>query len=87
MSLANTRGGRVPPGRYTLRLSLGEETREVPLDVLRDPRHVEVSDADLRARWELMVRVRDAFHRCHDAVRTIRSVRDQLEEARARLEG
>jgi hypothetical protein len=86
MSLARTQGGRVPPGRYTMRLTLGEETREASLEVVGDPRHTHVSDADLQARWQLLLRVRDAFHRCHDAVRTIRSVRDQLEGVVARLE-
>jgi hypothetical protein len=86
MSLAGTRGGRVPPGGYTLRLSLGEETREATLTVARDPRHTEITDADLRARWDLMLRAAEAFHRCHDAVRTIRSVREQLEGVVARVE-
>ena len=36
-------------------------------------------DDDLRARWQLMTRLRDDFHQCHDAVRTIRSVRSQLD--------
>ncbi len=86
MSLSGTRGGRVPPGRYTLRLSLGEETLEAPLDVVGDPRHAHVTDDDLGARWLLMTRLRDDFHRCHDAVRTIRSVRAQLEAVVTRME-
>ena len=86
MSLAGKRGGRVPPGRYTLRLSLGEKTREASLDVARDPRHTHVTDDDLHAQWQLITRIRDAFHRCHDAVRRVRSVRDQLEAVVARIE-
>ena len=35
MSLAGTRGGRVPPGHYTLRLSLKQETLEAELESYR----------------------------------------------------
>ena len=43
---------RVPPGRYTVRLTAGGRTATQPLEVVRDPR-VPATDADLAAQFEL----------------------------------
>ncbi|MFV1985878.1 MAG: glycosyl hydrolase [Gemmatimonadota bacterium] len=73
--------GRVPavPGEYEVRLSTGDVSQTRPLDVAIDPRVAgEVSTADLQAQHDLMVRVRAMLEESHDAVREIRSIRDQM---------
>ncbi|MBV8529933.1 MAG: hypothetical protein JO104_01330, partial [Candidatus Eremiobacteraeota bacterium] len=49
-------GPLVPPGRYTVRLSVNGKTYTRPAAILRDPR-ISASDADLRAQYELSLRI------------------------------
>ncbi len=73
--------GRVPavPGEYEVRISTGDVSQARPLEVAIDPRVAdEVSVADLQAQHDLMVRVRSMLEESHDAVREIRSIRDQM---------
>jgi photosystem II stability/assembly factor-like uncharacterized protein len=70
-------GPMVPPGVYTARLTMGEWSDAVAVDVVPDPRSGGV-DADLEARYELAVAVYEELNRSHDALRRIRDVRDQV---------
>ncbi len=75
--------GRVPavPGRFEIRLSMGETRQTADLEVRIDPRVAEeVTVADLQAQHDLMVQVRDMLEQSHDAVRDIRSIRSQMKE-------
>ncbi|HSM04180.1 MAG TPA: hypothetical protein VK858_06150 [Longimicrobiales bacterium] len=78
-SLAYTGGMWAPPGRYTLRVGAGEVVREVTAEVGPDPRNPDVSVADLQAQYDLTRRVRDRLTAVHDAIREIRSIREQTE--------
>jgi len=75
--------GRVPavPGRYRVRLSMGEESQTQDLEVRIDPRVADqVTVADLQAQHDMMVRVREMLEQSHDAVRDIRSIRTQMKD-------
>ena len=75
--------GRVPsvPGSYQVRMTLGDITRTQDFEVMIDPRVADqITVADLQARYDLMVRVRDMLQESHDAIRDIRSVRAQMKE-------
>ncbi|MCG8469401.1 MAG: glycosyl hydrolase, partial [Gemmatimonadetes bacterium] len=75
--------GRVPavPGSYQVRLSSGESSQTRSLAVQIDPRVADqVTVADLRAQYDLMVRVRGMLEQSHDAVRDLRSVRSQMSD-------
>ena len=77
---ASTAGPAVPPGRYTARLTADGVTRTQPLLVRRNPTYANVSDADLRAQYELGVKVRDRLSEANAAVIRIRALKAQAEE-------
>jgi photosystem II stability/assembly factor-like uncharacterized protein len=81
---AGNAGPVVVPGRYTVRLLVDD--REVgtrAFHVLMDPRVRGVSQADLEARFQLAVRIRDRVSDANHAVVLIRDVKTQID---ARLE-
>jgi hypothetical protein len=59
-------------------------THEQPFEIRKDPR-LKVSDADLRAQFELMVDIRDRISEVADAVMKIRAVRARLDDRHAEL--
>jgi photosystem II stability/assembly factor-like uncharacterized protein len=73
-----------PPGRYTLRLSVGGQTVTAPLVVKLDPR-VQIADADRQAQLAMAAELRAELNRLADAVERIRTVRDQLNRWNALL--
>ncbi len=76
MSLAYTGGPKAATGMYTVRLTMGTHTQTQPLEIKKDPRWG-YSDADLQAQFDLTMAVLDKLNETHDAIRTIRSVREQ----------
>jgi len=61
-------GPLVPPGRYTIRLTVNGKTYERAAEVRRDPR-APATDADLRAQYALALNI-DALTRDVEAART-----------------
>jgi len=86
MSLSDTGGLPAPPGQYRIRLRVGEWSAERQFTVEKDPRETDVSVADLQAQFDLGRQVRDRLTEVHDTIRTLRSVRAQLERAVERVE-
>jgi hypothetical protein len=78
-------GPRVPPGSYTVRLTVNGRTVTAPLTVLPDPRG-DASVEDLVAQTALAVRVRDDISRVTDMVNQLHSIRDQLKARNTALE-
>jgi len=76
----NAMGGpTVAPGQYSLRMSVGAKPPIVrPVRITRDPRS-DASDADVAEQVALAVKVRDRLSETNDGVKTIRSIRGQLE--------
>jgi hypothetical protein len=66
-----------------VRLSVGEQRYEQEFAVQRDPR-LEATDADLRAEFELLLRVHQRLSETHAAVNQLRRVRRQAEDWVAR---
>jgi hypothetical protein len=83
-SLAYTGGYFVVPGSYQVRLSIGDWSQTHAFDILKDPRQTEVTQADLQAQHDLLTEIAGRLTETHDAIRTIRSVRSQLEEVAGR---
>jgi photosystem II stability/assembly factor-like uncharacterized protein len=79
-------GPQVPPGTYRARLTVGDHTYEQEFEVRRDPR-VEATDADLRAEFELLLRVQARLSETHAAVNQLRAVRRQAKDWLARAKG
>ncbi len=82
---AGNSGPMVVPGAYTVRLLVnGAESGTRDFHILVDPRVKGVSQADLQARFDLAVQVRDRVSNANEAVILIRELKTQID---ARLEG
>jgi photosystem II stability/assembly factor-like uncharacterized protein len=77
MWAGSLRGPMAPPGEYTVKLSVGDETQEQKFKLLRDPRYPS-TDADLQAQFDFLIKVRDKLTETHVAIKDIRSAREQM---------
>jgi photosystem II stability/assembly factor-like uncharacterized protein len=73
----SARGPQVPPGTYTARLTIGDWSDSVPVAVVPDPRS-DATAEDHAARFALARQIWQSVTSSHDAIRRIRSVRDQV---------
>ncbi len=78
-------GPQALPGRYTVRLTVGDQVVETPVDVKVDPT-LDVSRADLRKQFEVTVELTDMLSRVNDALRGLDSVKAQLADRKKLLE-
>ena len=81
-----TDGPLAVPGTYQAKLTAAGKTMTESFEVKKDPR-LEVSQADLQKQFDLQMKIRDKLTETHDAVKRIRSVRDQLTSATERAKG
>ncbi|HEX5385908.1 MAG TPA: glycosyl hydrolase [Gemmatimonadales bacterium] len=73
------RGPVVPPGRYSVRMSVGGAQSTDTFAVLKDPR-TSATPADLAEQYALLIKIRDRTSAANEAVRNIRRVRAALED-------
>jgi photosystem II stability/assembly factor-like uncharacterized protein len=74
-----TGGVKVVPGTYTVQLAVAnEDTLQQSLEVRMDPRLKNATKEELQAQHELATAIRDTTTAIYDAIRTIRSVREQV---------
>lgn len=73
-------GPMAPPGKYTVRLTANGETMTRTLEIRRDPRLTDVTDADLQQQFRLAMQIRDETGRAHEAILKIHSIDDQLKQ-------
>jgi len=76
-----TGGVKAPPGTYRVRLTAGEATMERSFELLKDPRLTEVSQMDFDEQFRLATAVRDSVDRVYDALRSISTVQEQVDQA------
>jgi photosystem II stability/assembly factor-like uncharacterized protein len=79
-------GAPALPGRYTVRLTVGDRTLEQPFELLADP-NVPATPEELRARFELLRGIGAAVARANEAVNTIRELRRQADDWVRRAQG
>jgi photosystem II stability/assembly factor-like uncharacterized protein len=83
------RGPLAPPGRYEVRWTAwtaGRATAQTrTLDLQKDPRLSDITDADLREQFALAVRIRDATSAANEAVISIRSITTELRDRARRV--
>jgi photosystem II stability/assembly factor-like uncharacterized protein len=75
---ATTAGPFAPPGTYRVRMTADGKTQTQSLIVKRHPLYTEVSDADLRAQFDLAIRIRDKVSEANEAVIRIRNIKPQV---------
>ena len=82
-------GRRYPkavPGKYKVRLTVGENSQTQEFEVLKDPRWDFISQADFEEQFELQVKIGKAFTQSHDLIKNVRSIRDQIKDISARAD-
>lgn len=72
-------GPVVAPGVYQVRLTIGDLSFVETFEVRKDPR-VAATQEDLEARLSLHLKIRDKLSETHDAINTLRNVRQQLDD-------
>ncbi|MFC1575717.1 hypothetical protein ACFL5A_03620 [Gemmatimonadota bacterium] len=78
---AGNTGPSVPPGSYSVRLLAdGAEVGDQSFRIRLDPRIQGVTQADLQARFDLAVQIRDRVSQANEAVILIREIKSQIEE-------
>ena len=82
----NARAPLAVPGSYKVRLSVGGQDYERDCEIREDPR-VNVSQQDLQAQFDLMLKIRDEINTVTDTVNQIRKVREQVEAAAKQAQG
>ena len=75
-----TGGPMAAPGRYQVRLTVGDWSQTRPFELLADPR-ITLTAEEREAQSDLLLRIRDRIQETHDAIRAIRSVREQVKKA------
>ncbi|MEO8595128.1 MAG: glycosyl hydrolase [Candidatus Solibacter sp.] len=75
----STAGPRVPPGKYSVRLTVDGKTQTQTFEVKKDPRLDTTADEYAR-QLSLSLQVRDKLSETNDAVIRIRELRKQLDE-------
>jgi photosystem II stability/assembly factor-like uncharacterized protein len=81
-----TEGPVAVPGTYQAKLTVAGKSQTEPFEVRKDPR-LAVTVADLQKQFDLAMKIRDKLTQTHDAIKRIRSVRDQLTSAADRAKG
>jgi len=86
MWAAGTQGPLAPPGTYRVRLTVGDWSEERTFQYKKDPRTA-ASEADLRAQFDFLIRIRDRTSDANDAVSRIRRIKSQLDDVTTRVAG
>jgi hypothetical protein len=73
-----------PPGRYQVRLTVGERSWTQSLEVRKDPR-VSATQAELDAQFALWRQIRDTLSETHAGINRLRRIRRQVSEWSQRL--
>jgi photosystem II stability/assembly factor-like uncharacterized protein len=66
-------------GTYQVQLTVGDQTWTEAFEIRKDPR-VSATQEDLDAQFELHLRIRNKLSETHDAINTLRNIRQQVED-------
>jgi photosystem II stability/assembly factor-like uncharacterized protein len=81
-----TRGPKLAPGTYQVKLTVEGKTYTQPFEIKPDPR-LTVTPADYAKQVELGLKIRDKLTETHNAIIQIRDVRRQVEDLLKRVAG
>jgi photosystem II stability/assembly factor-like uncharacterized protein len=79
-----TRGPKLPPGKYQVKLTAEGKTMTQSFEVKADPR-LTATPADYAKQAELGLKIRDKLSETHNAIIQIRDVRKQIEDLLKRV--
>jgi photosystem II stability/assembly factor-like uncharacterized protein len=91
----NLRGPVALPGKYQVKLEVTQSTGAVggiqtfvqSFDILKNPNLTNVTEADLREQFTLAMQIRDKFSQANETVVKIRSLKDEISQRLATVEG
>ncbi|MEP6690410.1 MAG: glycosyl hydrolase, partial [Gemmatimonadaceae bacterium] len=84
---AGTTGPIVPPGAYSVRMTIaGQPAQTQPFVILRDPR-LRATQADIEAQVALLLKIRDKTSEADNAVREVRDVKFQIHDREKKIAG
>ncbi len=72
-------GPAAAPGTYHVQLTVGDQTLTEAFEVRKDPR-VAATQEDLDSQFALLLKIRDKLSQTHDAINTLRNIRQQVED-------
>ena len=78
-----TLGPRVPPGTYTIRLTVGDQTLTAPFELRQDPRSTATA-ADLKGQFDFLMSVHDKLSQVNEQITRVRDVRRSLTDIKKR---
>jgi len=78
-------GPVVAPGTYQVRLTVGDQSLVETFEVQQDPR-ISATNEDLEAQLALHLKIRDKLSETHDAINTLRNVRQQIDDWQKRAQ-
>ena len=67
------------PGTYHVQLTVADQTLTEAFEIQKDPR-VPATQEDLDSQFKLLLKVRDKLSETHDAINTLRNIRQQVED-------
>ncbi len=79
-------GPLAPTGEYTAKLKVGDQTYETKFNLIKDPRYPS-TDADIQAQYDFLIKVRDKVTETHQAIKDIRTTREQMDQLMDRIKG
>jgi hypothetical protein len=74
------RGPWAPPGRYQIRLAVDGKEQKRWFNVKKDPRLTDVTDAGLKAQFDLALKIRNKESAANEGVILIRNLKAQVED-------
>ena len=77
------RGVLAVPGRYTVKLTVGDRVVSAPLEVVKDPRS-SATPEDMQAEFDLATQLMGMLGELHGVVRQIQTARAQIDAVRPR---
>ena len=80
------RGPWAPPGCYQVRLVVDGQEQRQWFNVKKDPRLTDVTDTDLKAQFDLAIKIRDDESAANEAVILIRNLKLQVENRLSQTE-
>jgi photosystem II stability/assembly factor-like uncharacterized protein len=79
-------GPKAVPGIYKAKLTVGGQSQETQFEILKDPRSTGTL-ADIQAQFDFSIAVRDKLSETHQAIKKIRTTREQINRAIEPLKG
>ncbi|HLW00873.1 MAG TPA: hypothetical protein VKT82_19595 [Ktedonobacterales bacterium] len=79
-------GPVVPPGTYTVRLTIGDTSYTESFEIVPDPR-LKTSQEDYQAQFELLLQIQARLSQTHAMIQSIRTLRKQIEEWERKVKG